>query len=437
MSRPPPITISGGVNRERDKKGKMHFSETEYIIKDGVRHVKPYPHEFISFAKGRWVGLELISMLCKEFGSHPRSYWEAAISCGNVLVNDKSVTSDYVLRHSDRLLHRSHRHEPPITGEVKLLGETSDLLAVSKPASLPMHPCGSYRYNTLMFIMAKEPLTENQPRLNLVHRLDRVTSGVVIMAKTKEAANRVCNEIRSNKTKKVYLARVKGRFPSELSRLRNCTRDAVMCGIDILASTPDDDSEDNLLLDVDEPNDEPAIKKARPTEFVDEKSIQDKMVVLHANLLSLGNKIREIKERPRNSETTAELNKAVSEISAMQETMKTLSVRKKNAGRAENVDTRSQPAHNFEGVKVVTMTDITEIVASEDVGYYLDDSSGVIFLRCPVGVVSFREGIHACAVDGKQSVSTFRCLGYDEASDTTLVEVLFIYACSIVYENNI
>jgi 23S rRNA-/tRNA-specific pseudouridylate synthase len=72
------------------------------------------------------------------------------------------------------MMHRTHRHEPPVIGKVTLVGDRDDILAINKPASIPMHPCGSYRFNSLMFILAKEPLIENQPQLHLVHRLDRL-----------------------------------------------------------------------------------------------------------------------------------------------------------------------------------------------------------------------------------------------------------------------
>jgi len=79
---------------------------------------------------------------------------------------------------------------------------------------MPMHPCGAYRDNSLIHVLKREPLVENQPELHLVHRLDRVTSGVVVMAKSKENANEIASQIRGKETCKVYLARVKGRFPN-------------------------------------------------------------------------------------------------------------------------------------------------------------------------------------------------------------------------------
>ncbi len=73
------------------------------------------------------------------------------------------------------ILPKLNRHEPPVFGDVSLVGETKDYLAVCKPPSLPMHPCGAYRYNSLEYVLKNEHLVQNQPTLHIVHRLDRYT----------------------------------------------------------------------------------------------------------------------------------------------------------------------------------------------------------------------------------------------------------------------
>ena len=54
-----------------------------------------------------------------------------------MLVNGNPTNESYIIRNSDLLLHRTHRHEPPVFGEITLIGETADLIAISKPASMP------------------------------------------------------------------------------------------------------------------------------------------------------------------------------------------------------------------------------------------------------------------------------------------------------------
>ena len=71
----------------------------------------------------------------------------------------------------------------------QILGETADIVAVGKPASMPVHVSGQYRKNTLLSIMEAE-----QPqlgKLHPVHRLDKMVSGVLLFARSPTAAERV------------------------------------------------------------------------------------------------------------------------------------------------------------------------------------------------------------------------------------------------------
>lgn len=161
------------MGRKGSSKHANPYAEAEYSVSDGIRSVIPYVHEFTTHAKGRWIGREIIEVLTREFGGHPREYWDNAISRGHVRINDKIVLDQYRFKNNDAMLHRTHRHEPSIAGTIEFVGHTETLMAVSKPPSIPVHPCGAYRFNSLMYILAKEPMIEEQPVLFLVHRLDR------------------------------------------------------------------------------------------------------------------------------------------------------------------------------------------------------------------------------------------------------------------------
>ena len=137
------------------EKSPENIMNVEYKFDGNIRHVVPYVHEYKTYVKGRWLSRKLIDVLTKEFGGHPKNYWVAAISLGNVNINDKTVDENYIIKNGDILIHRAHRHEPPVKGCIKLVGETDDILAINKPASIPMHPCGAYRYNSVMYIIAK------------------------------------------------------------------------------------------------------------------------------------------------------------------------------------------------------------------------------------------------------------------------------------------
>jgi hypothetical protein len=110
------------------------------FLPDDIRCVLPYVFDYTTYAKGRWLHRPLIDILSKEFGGYEIEYWYQAIKSGRVTVNGSQTTPEYVIMNSDRVVHRTHRHEPPVKGVVQLVGETEDLMAVCKPASMPMHP---------------------------------------------------------------------------------------------------------------------------------------------------------------------------------------------------------------------------------------------------------------------------------------------------------
>jgi RNA pseudouridylate synthase len=185
-----------------------------------VRVIEPYPYTFTSHAKSRWIGRTILDVYTSEFGSYPASYYETAIQQGRILVSDQVVDASYCIRPHDVLCHVVHRHEPAVLLHsdtapfVKIVGETDTLLAVDKPGTVPIHPCGSYHENCLLQL-----LYPVYGKLYTIYRLDRLTSGLVIFGKSSAAA-KVCStamkERGSASCRKIYIARVKGQFP------RNC-----------------------------------------------------------------------------------------------------------------------------------------------------------------------------------------------------------------------
>ena len=202
-----------------------------------MRVVRPYPFTFATFAKARWFGRSILDVYHKEFGSYPRSYYESAINEGRILVSGRQVVCDYKIRGGDELTHTVHRHEPAvavsdgtlpfppstsnnqsITPLIKVIHEDKDVVVVDKPATLPIHPSGAYNFNSLLHILSgQDPVLKDG--LRTVHRLDRLTSGLTILAKSTEVAKSIGNCIKNRKhCHKVYLARVKGKFPTKAAR---------------------------------------------------------------------------------------------------------------------------------------------------------------------------------------------------------------------------
>ncbi|NXN97073.1 RUSD2 protein, partial [Rhinopomastus cyanomelas] len=204
---PTPRRLNAGVSF-----GAEHFAETSYYFEGGLRKVRPYYFDFRTYCKGRWVGRSLLEVFSTEFRAQPIAYYRAAARAGRLRLNEEPVRDlDIVLKNNDFLRNTIHRHEPPVTAQpIQILVEDDEVVVVDKPSSLPVHPCGRFRHNTVIFILGKEhQLTE----LHTVHRLDRMTSGVLMFAKTVEVSKRIDEQVRERQLEKEYVCRVVGEFP--------------------------------------------------------------------------------------------------------------------------------------------------------------------------------------------------------------------------------
>ncbi|TMW97556.1 hypothetical protein EJD97_005320 [Solanum chilense] len=185
----------------------------DYIFRNGVRYVKPYYFEFISHVKNRWAGKTIVDLFSDEFKGRPRDYYESAVKSGRIQVDGRKVSVSYVVQSSQKISHFLHRHEPPVMSwDVEILCEEPDVLTVCKPASVPVHPCGQYRKNTVVGILQAE---YGLAPLFPVHRLDRLVSGLLILARSASRADLFRQQIESGVVQKRYIARVIGVFPDK------------------------------------------------------------------------------------------------------------------------------------------------------------------------------------------------------------------------------
>ncbi|XP_077178990.1 pseudouridylate synthase RPUSD2 isoform X2 [Paroedura picta] len=114
-------------------------------------------------------------------------------------------------KNNDFLQNIVHRHEPPVTAQpIQFLEQNEEVVVVDKPSSLPVHPCGRFRHNTVIFILGKE---HNLKELHTIHRLDRLASGVLMFAKSAEVSKRIDMQVRERQLEKEYVCRVLGEFP--------------------------------------------------------------------------------------------------------------------------------------------------------------------------------------------------------------------------------
>ncbi|GFQ99556.1 RNA pseudouridylate synthase domain-containing protein 2 [Trichonephila clavata] len=182
-----------------------------YYVENGLRKVYPYYYRHTTYCKGRWIKKPLIDVYTQEFSLYPREEIEKRILTGVLRVNGEIVNLNYVLKNSDVMTASVHRHELPVWAcSMKVIFEDDDVLVVDKPSSIPVHPCGLYRYNSAAFILEYEGKWKD---LHVTHRLDRLTSGVLIFAKSSEKSNEIHENLILRNVEKEYLCRVEGEFP--------------------------------------------------------------------------------------------------------------------------------------------------------------------------------------------------------------------------------
>lgn len=106
---------------------------------------------------------------------------------------------------------------------LRIVFENEDLLVVDKPAGMVVHPAGGHRSGTLVHaVLAHAPDIEGvggELRPGVVHRLDKDTSGLIILAKNDRAHQWLQNQFRSRRAAKTYLALVDGAPPSPQGRV--------------------------------------------------------------------------------------------------------------------------------------------------------------------------------------------------------------------------
>jgi 23S rRNA pseudouridine955/2504/2580 synthase/23S rRNA pseudouridine1911/1915/1917 synthase len=132
---------------------------------------------------------------------------------GRILINGNRTYAGKPLSSGDVVEYLPDEcPEPPVETTVNVLYEDDELVVVDKPPNLPCHPSGRYFENTLLHFMKGR---WGMPYLSIVNRLDRETSGLVLMAKTRQAARQCYRQMSARLVHKRYWAVVEGFFPRE------------------------------------------------------------------------------------------------------------------------------------------------------------------------------------------------------------------------------
>jgi 23S rRNA pseudouridine955/2504/2580 synthase len=187
------------------------MTATDKGVTHGVRHVEVGRQD---------VGQRLDNFLGRHLKGVPRSRIYKMLRKGEVRVNRKRVRADYRIEAGDMVrlppVHQPAPGEPAAipTGvaeqiERAVVYEDESLLVLDKPAGLAVHGGSGLAFGLIEALRQQRP---NQPFLELGHRLDRETSGCLVIAKTRRALNAFHQALREGMVEKHYLALVAGRW---------------------------------------------------------------------------------------------------------------------------------------------------------------------------------------------------------------------------------
>jgi 23S rRNA pseudouridine1911/1915/1917 synthase len=166
--------------------------------------------------------LRIDKFLMNRIENATRNKLQQAINAGLVLVNNKEVKQNYKIRPFDHIVIYSDLAPEsmeivPENIPLNIVYEDADLLVINKPAGLVVHP-GSGNYNgTLLngvayYLQQKNPgvTEETLPRFGLVHRIDKNTSGLLVLAKNDKAMRHLAKQFYDHTVKREYRALVWG-----------------------------------------------------------------------------------------------------------------------------------------------------------------------------------------------------------------------------------
>lgn len=164
----------------------------------------------------KFSGARLVDYLAIRFPYHSREEWGKQITDGKVLVNESPAAPDKILSHGERVAYTVVLKEPHVDKNIFLIHDEESFLVAHKPGQLPSHADGNFIKNTFVFLLNEMMTAKGNIRpLRLVHRLDRETSGLMVVAKNKEAHTNLMRQFEESSVQKEYLAVVRGRLEQD------------------------------------------------------------------------------------------------------------------------------------------------------------------------------------------------------------------------------
>lgn len=192
-----------------------YYEENEDVEEEGGL----YEHYRLSVDPGQ-SSVRIDKFLSNRIDNASRSRIQAAADAGNILVNGNAVKSNYKVKPNDevQIVMDYPRRELKIIAEdipLNIVYEDDHLVVINKEPGMVVHPGhGNYSgtlVNALAYYFKDLPLFNSEdPRPGLVHRIDKDTSGLLVVAKTEQAKNKLALQFFEKTTERRYQALVWG-----------------------------------------------------------------------------------------------------------------------------------------------------------------------------------------------------------------------------------
>lgn len=169
-------------------------------------------------------GKRLDIYIAENFNELSRTMIKKLIESNNILVNDKSEKVSYKVQANDNIsIDVPEAKETKLKAQeipLDIIYEDSDIIVVNKPKGMVVHPANGNLDGTLVnaiLSICKNSLSGigGELRPGIVHRLDKDTSGLIIVAKNDKAHINMSEQIKERNVKKTYIALVRGNVPEE------------------------------------------------------------------------------------------------------------------------------------------------------------------------------------------------------------------------------
>ncbi len=164
-------------------------------------------YAYTSVISSKYHGQPLLAHLASLYPHSTIEAWQEKLNNGEVTLNGVTATGNELVTLGQTLVwNRPPWIEPDAPQHFEVLYEDPHLLAVNKPGGLPTLPGGGYMENTLLHCVQKQ-----WPNANPVHRLGRATTGIVLFAKSPQAAANLFANWNTPKIQKIYRALAQGK----------------------------------------------------------------------------------------------------------------------------------------------------------------------------------------------------------------------------------